>query len=132
MRGAVRRLVAMLVASALGSVVTAPADAALVERNARFCRAVDRLGEDVATQLGAEEITAEQAAEVAKALRRAAKRATRRVKRSMRTMARAYERIANGDEMADVVADDGEEFAVAAAKFAVSYIEECRGASVSE
>jgi hypothetical protein len=132
MRSAVRKVIAALVVASFGLVVAAPAHAAVAERNAKFCKAVDRLGKEAQAPLGSEEITAEQAAEVAKALRKASKKAPRRVKRSMRTMARAYERLADGDTMAEVVKDAGEEFAQGAAVFASYYLKQCVGAKVSK
>jgi hypothetical protein len=93
--------------------------------NAKFCRTLQTLSEE--TGLGPDTGTVDQQeAEItAKALRKAAKKAPKAVKKALKTLAVAYERIADGESLVDVINEDGTEIAAATTKYGIWYLEHC-------
>ncbi len=116
-------VVASLVAGGLSLALVTPAQATATAKTSRFCRDVANLDSQTA---GLDpSMTDADAGRTATSLRKASKHAPRKVKKALRTMAGVYQRIADGDGVQSVLAEDAGKFVSATAKFSTYYVKHC-------
>jgi len=127
-----RRVMRLLLAAALAGVTllafVAPARAG---GDSKFCRTLQSLSAETGLGSDTGALDEQQAASTAKALRKAAKKAPKAVKKSLKTLAAAYERIADGESLVDVINEDGTEIAEASSRYGLYYLDHCLGGTTS-
>jgi len=115
---------ALLAVTAISSF--ASAGASVPVKDAKFCAAVAKLGEEIdALPADTEGIDEAAARKSAKAIRKAAKSAPKKVRKAMNVIAGTYDRLADGDSIADVIAEDAGDFAKASAIYGIYYAKNC-------
>ena len=125
---------AMGVVLAVGLAWTVPAvgSATVGEKKPKFCRTLEKLDDNLGSTPAEGQLEPKQAAKVAKALRKAAKVAPKGLRKALKTLAAAYERIADGATLIDIIQDQGDEFSEASASYGLYYTEKCLGVNVPD
>jgi hypothetical protein len=119
-------VVTMVALTAGVGLVAAPAGASAPAKNTKFCKALSSASDNIdALPTSGTSVNKKQAAATAKAIRKAAKSAPPKIKSALNTLADAYQRLADGDSIIDVIASDGLDYAKALGTFGKYYAKNC-------
>lgn len=102
------------------------------EQKPKFCRTLDRLSANVEVTSPTESgrVNPKQAKKAAKGLRKAAKTAPKTLRKALKTLAHFYERLAAGDGLDTIIAEEGDDFSEASTRYGLYFAEQCLGLQV--
>jgi hypothetical protein len=125
MRKVAMVLAAGLLAAAVGWSAM-PAGASAPAKDTKFCKATSKLTDQIdALPANANGIDKKAAAKTAKTIKVAANSAPPKVKKAMLVFVRVYQRVAKGDALTSILADNGLDFAKAASTFGAYFVKNC-------